>query len=442
MNETYRILAEGRTISNDTRTTGLNNNDLIIGPSGSGKTRGYVKPNILQCNESMIITDTKNCLKQELEGVLKKNGYQIVNVDFTDCAISDGYNPLDYIRFDTRRGCYKEQDILAVSACITPVENAKEPFWDLAARMVLESIIGYVMECLPDDEHTMNSVAALFMEIGNKTFERLFMELGEINRKSFAASRYRLYKNTAGAEKMYASIQGVLAEKLSPLTFQSTKELFEKKNRIHFERLGEEKTAVFLNISDTDRSLDRLADLFYTQAFQCLCAAADKNPQNRLAVPVRLILDDFAANTCIPDFDKIISIIRSREISVSIVLQSISQLEALYGHERALTILNNCDNCLYLGGQDVETARYISIKANKSINTILDMPLDSAWLFTRGLKPQLVKRYDVASHERYPVRPEWLTTVKKNPLGRMEAFGKLARENAEKRYSVSIGQAG
>ena len=163
---------------------------------------------------------------------------------------------------------------------------------------------------------------------------------------------------------------------------------------------------MFLTVSDTDRSMDGLANLFYTQALQSLCAAADKSPGHRLTVPVRFILDDFAANTCIPDFDKTVSVTRSREVSVSVILQSLSQLEALYGHAKALTILNNCDHFLYLGGQDVETATFVSKKANRPVSDILNMPLDSAWLFTRGTPPRQVRKFKLESHPRYRELPE------------------------------------
>lgn len=393
-NQTYRILAENQTMSNDTWQTGLNNNDLIIGPSGAGKTRGYVKPNILLGNESMIIADTKNTLIEEMKEPLRKMGYQVIHMDFMDILASYGYNPLDFIRYDKKRKCYMEQDIITVAAGLVPIENFKDPFWDQAARMYLESMIGYVLECLPKEEHTLTSVAVLYSEMGTGRFQRLIMELSELNPKSFAVERYNIIRYSQRAERMHASIQGILAEKLSVFTFAGTDALFQKKERIRFAELGRKKTAVFLNISDTDRSMDKLANLFYTQALQTLCDSADKDEKNhRLKVPVRFILDDFAANVCIPDFDRIISVIRSREISVSIILQSISQLESLYGHARAMTILNNCDNCLYLGGQDVETAKYISIKANKSANTILNMPLDEAWLFTRGREPQKVRKF-------------------------------------------------
>lgn len=217
----------------------------------------------------------------------------------------------------------------------------------------------------------------------------------------FAAMRYKFYMTCVHADRMYASIMGILAEKLSPLTFDGARALYQNPDKIDIYGLGQRKTAVFLNISDTDRSMDKLANLFYTQALHVLCRTADKSEGHRLPVPVRFLLDDFASNVCIPDFDKIVSVIRSREISVSLILQSISQLESLYGPARARTIINNCDHCLYLGSQDVDTARYIAVKANKNINTVLDMPVGEAWLFARGQAPRKVRRYDVERHALY-----------------------------------------
>lgn len=412
-NATYRILAEGQLMNNDTWATGINNNDLIIGPSGAGKTRGYVKPNILQCNESMIVADTKGSLIQEVGPVLKSHGYKVINIDFTDMLGSYGYNPLDYIRYDKGREKYVEQDIMTIAKSLVPLECRKEPFWDYAAEMYLSSMIGYVLECLPRQEHTLEYVAKLFAEMGAgqrgaiPNGVKLFQELGAQNPDSFAYRQFSMYSVTMGAERMHASILGILAEKLGPLTYDGPLAMYRKTDRVDFKALGREKTAVFLTISDTDRSSDRLVNLFYTQALQALCTSADRDyPNHRLPVPVRFILDDFATNTCIPDFDNIISVIRSREVYVSIIIQSISQLNALYGPEKAQTIINNCDNCLYLGGQDVETARYIGVKANRTADSILNMPLEDAYLFTRGKAPQKVRKYDIRHHKRYRELPE------------------------------------
>ena len=151
----------------------------------------------------------------------------------------------------------------------------------------------------------------------------------------------------------------------------------------------------------------RLANIFYTQALHTLCELADKSPGHRLKVPVRFYLDDFASNVVIPDFDRIISVIRSREISVSVIIQSLSQLESLYGQAKAVTILNNCDNMLCLGaGRDISTAKYISQQVNKPVSAVLNTPLSEAWLLTRGEAARKVRKYDLKQHSLYDRLPE------------------------------------
>ena len=413
MNNTTRILADGHVISNDTWATGLNNNDIIIGPSGAGKTRGIVKPNILQTamqgGESMIITDTKGQLCRDMASVIRQYGYQILELNLADCARSRcGYNPLEFIRYDWSTDSYNTQDIMSVATILTPLESY-DTFWDLYARQFLAAIIGYVLECLPRREHNLNTVVKLFRESGTKNFDSLFGELCEIAPDSFAATQYKMFRLSRGAEKMYSSTLGILAQKLSVFATDGVSKLATNPHKIRFRDIATKRIAVFLHISDTDRSMDRLATLFYAQALQVLCNYADRQPGGRLPVPVRFYLDDFAsaADCCIPDFDKIISVIRSREISTTVILQSLSQLEASYGHARALTILNNADHLLYLGGQDVETARYISTKADKSVSTILQMPLDCAYLFTRGARPEQVRKYRLENHPLYNETPEY-----------------------------------
>lgn len=401
-NTSFRILARDQNVNNNTWTTGLNNNDLIIGPSGAGKTRGYVLPNILQADESLVVTDTKGDLCAQTRVSLEKRGYVVQEINLADCIASPyGYNPLDYIRIENGR-CH-EQDVMTVAAALVPVGDLHDSYWELSARSVLACMIAYVMEYLPEREHTMTSVARLFREMGTGKFDQLMSELVEIDPECLAAVQYQMFHMVQKSDKTYASIQGILAEKLSTLTFSGPQFLLNHPQKISLPDIGERKTAVFLHVSDTDRSMDRLAALFYTQALQVLCSCADKREDRHLEVPVRFILDDFAsaADACIPGFDRITSVIRSREISVSVILQSLSQLESGYGHARAMTIVNNCDHLLYLGGQDVETARYIAAKANKSMTGVLQLPLDSAWLFARGEAPQRVQKYDLESHPLY-----------------------------------------
>ena len=158
---------------------------------------------------------------------------------------------------------------------------------------------------------------------------------------------------------------------------------------------------IFLSVSDSDRSQDVLINLFYTQALQYLMDAADRQPDSRLPIPVRFILDDFSTNTVIPDFDKIISVIRSREIYVSVVIQSLSQLEGLYSHAKAQTIINNCDHCLYLGGTDTRTAQYFAEKFNCQVSTVLNLPLDTLFIFERGSEPRKARKYELNQDEVY-----------------------------------------
>ena len=200
---------------------------------------------------------------------------------------------------------------------------------------------------------------------------------------------------------MDASIKGILAQHLDVVTYSGVKRMFCMEEQVDMGAFIRGKTALFLSVSDSDRSQDALINLFYTQALQYLMAAADRQPDSRLPIPVRFILDDFSTNTVIPDFDKIISVIRSREIYVSVIIQSLSQLEGLYDHAKAQTIINNCDHCLYLGGTDYQTAEYFSRKFNCQVSTVLNLPLDAMFIFERGREPQKARKYELDSDTVY-----------------------------------------
>lgn len=390
-NRSDRIFAAGIRVDNDTWVTGRNNNDLIIGPSGASKTTGYVLPNILNAEESMVVVDTKGNLYNKTADRLRQKGYQVLLLDFTNLQNSPmGYNPLDSVRRD-ESGEPNEQDIMAVSNAILPNETVgNDPFWSRISRLVLESAITYVLEYTSDT--TLTSVADLLAELTTGRLDRLFTEVGEMEPNSLCYRRYALWRNIRQAEKMTASVAGIVGEALAVLTSKGAEGVYNNPTQVKFYDLAERKTAVFLNVSDSDPSQYKLVNLFYTQTLHVLCDYADRCPGNRLPIPVRLYLDDFASNLVIPAFDKTISVIRSREISVSIILQSITQLYAMYGEDRAKTIIANCDHCLLLGCNDVDTARYFSVKANTSLHRILDMSLDSAWLFERGSKAREVTK--------------------------------------------------
>lgn len=396
--ERYRgnhILAKGVATCTDTWESGINNNVLIFGPSGAGKTRHYVKPNIASGHESMIISDTKGNLYRQLAPQLRERGYIVKNIDFTDLTAGCGYNPLDYIAFNGMTDCYSEKDILTLARCIVPDRLSNDPYWENAARQYLEVLLGYVLEALPQEEHNLQYVQKLLIMMGSTQLDAMMNELGQLKPNSTTALRYQAIRTMSRADRTDSCVRGILSTSLDPLCFDEALALYKKPDRINFSKLGQQKTAVFITISDTDRSMDALAGAFVTQALQNLCRSADKDyPDSCLPIPVRFYLDDFATNLVIPDFDKIISVIRSREIYVSIILQSVSQLDSLYGEARAKTILNNCDQMLYLGGQDLDTAKLISERSNRPVHSILSMPLNKAYLFIRGRTPLLTEKYE------------------------------------------------
>ncbi len=398
----YRILAQDCYMSNNTFLTGINNNDLIIGPSGAGKTRGYVKPNIMQANESMVVADTKGNLMEQMAPVLKKSGYIVLQIDFKTMNSTCRWNPLEYISFDEKYNCYSERDIAKLASSLIPAEDKEEPFWDHAAAQYLSLFIAYTMDFLPEKEHTLESVLTLFDEMDSGDFDFMMDDACRKYPKSTVTKYYKQIKSNRVADRTHACIKSFVSEHLHGVTYEPALEMYSHPYSFRFSDLGRTKIALFVNISDTDRSLDPLVSLFYTQALQDLCDYADFNCEDqRLPVPVRFILDDFATNITIPDFDKIISVIRSREIYVSVILQSISQLTSLYREARAYTIIDNCDNILYLGGQSIETAEYIATRVNVPVEEILDMPLNKAYLITRGQKARSVCKYDLRDHPRY-----------------------------------------
>ena len=406
----HRILAEGKYAANDTRETKLNNNDLIIGPTGSGKTRYYVKPNLLQANESVIVTDTKGSLRHEVGHALEALGYDVLDIDFAAMGGTCGYNPLDYVGADPQTGRVSQRDIMTIADALVPIENGTDPFWDLAAKSLLTCLIGYAMESsdtvggggpsLADVAELQAGIIPCKGGLGGPTPMKLEKFSAE-RPESLTALKWNSFKTSGAAGRMVASILGILSEKLDSFTYDSCIRMMTMERRLDFGGLGRKKTALFLTVSDTDRSADRLVNLFYSQAIHGLCSYADTQCGGSLPVPVRMYLDDFATNCVIPDFDNIVSVIRSRNLAVSIILQSLTQLRGIYGSARAATIGNCCDHWLYLGGQDLETSRVISTMANKAIETILYMPVDEALLFERGTTPAAVRRYDLASHERY-----------------------------------------
>ncbi len=386
-----RIIAKNIEISNDTKLTGLNNNDLIIGSSGSGKTGGYVIPNLQNITGSMIVSDTKGQLAKRFTKELKAKGYTVYTLDFVNPQASCGYNPLQEIRRH-KNGAYREQDILTLANTLMPVMDSRDPFWEKAAAGYIAFLIGYCLEALPEREQNMMSVCSLFRASLNNNgllpFERWVNE----NPDSYTAKKLPRIMYSVRADKMWASISEFVERALEPFDIEEARTIFASPKPFSPVILGKKKTVLFLNVSDTDSTYDKLVNVFYTQTLQRLCSEADASKDGRLAVPVRIIMDDFAASAKIPDFTKVISVIRSREISVSLILQSMAQLESMYTHSEAITIINNCDHLLYLGCQDMETAEFIGCRAFKTADSVLCLPRDKAILIRNGEKAVTVDK--------------------------------------------------
>lgn len=407
------ILAKDRTLSCDTRQTGLNNNALVIGPSGAGKTRNVLKPNLLQMNASYIVLDTKGTLCREVGPVLAAHGYRVQCLNFADLntvpALAPGiercgYNPLRHIRRKAD-GRPNQQDILSVAKAICPIEDNNQPFWDHAAANLLSCLIAYVTEQLPADEQTISSVIKLIEHLQDGATGRLFDDLITTDPQSYALSLWRRYAITQNAERMHASIVGILAEKVMCLGFDGAAQLYRECHQVDFASMGHTPCALFVTVSDIDRNLDHLTGLFISQAFMGLIREADRQPDGSLPVPVRFMLDDFA-NLQIPQIDNVLSIIRSRNIWATLLLQSTNQLDALYGEARARSIMGNCDTHLVLAFQDPESARVFSDRADALPSTLMATPIDRSWLFVRGRTPEQVERFRLEDHPLYGELPE------------------------------------
>lgn len=394
------ILTSGRTESMDSWATGLNNNVLVLGCSGSGKTRNFLKPNLLQCQGSYVVLDSKGRLFHEMAPYLRAHGYVVDCLDFTTMEGTIGYDPLHHVRW--RRGRPLAQDIIAIASSLFPRdEMGDDPFWASAAANYVASYIAYVFEALPDREWNMASVVSVYGQACEGNVERLFCDLRRQDPESYAVSLFRRARSTARAEKMHSSIMGIIAANLMPLTFDGALASFRKPEQIDFCDLGRERRVLFVTMDDMDRSLAPLTSLFVRQAFSSLCDFADASCEGgRLPVPVRFLLDDFA-NLTLPGFDDVLSVIRSREISCTVVCQTVSQLEARYGEAQANSIIGNCDRHLVLGFQDERTARYFALRANKTPATLLETPAGKWWLFERGRRGACEPAYELERHPGY-----------------------------------------
>lgn len=366
--------------------TRLNNNVLVVGGSGTGKTRNIVTPNIYQAVGSYIISDPKGKLYKEYASYLRRKNYQIIHIDFTHPERGECYNPLEFLK--------STQDILKISAVLVnekiSVGTRADPFWDAMSIIMISALIAYMLET---DYKPFNFSGILKLiregerddcESKVSLLSERFDELKNQNPDSWACRQFD-YANQA-PYKTYDCIRATLAAKFAKLDTVELQQMMSD-NDVDFTTIAKEKTAVFVTVSDTDRTMDVLANIFFTQAMQMLCDYADNECRdNLLPIPIRFILDDFATNCRIDEFPRMISTIRSRGISAMLMVQSEAQLKQGYADDDK-TIISNCDTYVYLGGNDIETAYRISLRCNKNLKQVLYMPVGNCWVFRRGAQP-------------------------------------------------------
>ena len=414
-----------------------NKNVLVVGGSGSGKTRFWLKPNLLQCHSSYVVTDPKGSIVVECGNALLKNGYKLKILNTINFKKSMHYNPFAYV--------HSEKDILKLVT--TLMTNTKgegsggDPFWEKSERLLLTALIAYLhyeapveeqnfatllemlntMQVLEDDEEYQNPVDLLFEELAKK------------KPNSFAGRQYKLYKLAAG--KTAKSILISCGARLAPFDIQELRDLT-MYDELQLDTLGDKKTALFLIMSDTDSTFNFLISMVYTQLFNLLCDKADDVYGGKLPIHVRCLIDECANIGQIPNLEKLVATIRSREISACLVLQARSQLKAIY-KDNADTIIGNMDSQIFLGGSEPTTLKNLSEMLGKetidSFNTsdtrgnspsygtsfqklghellsrdelaVLDG--GKCILQLRGVRPFLSDKYDLTQHPNYKLTSDY-----------------------------------
>ena len=414
-----------------------NKNVLVVGGSGSGKTRFWLKPNLLQCHSSYVVTDPKGSIVVECGNALLKNGYKVRILNTINFSKSMHYNPFAYV--------HSEKDILKLVT--TLMTNTKgegsggDPFWEKSERLLLTALIAYLhyeapveeqnfatllemlntMQVLEDDEEYQNPVDLLFEELAKK------------KPNSFAGRQYKLYKLAAG--KTAKSILISCGARLAPFDIQELRDLT-MYDELQLDTLGDKKTALFLIMSDTDSTFNFLISMVYTQLFNLLCDKADDVYGGKLPIHVRCLIDECANIGQIPNLEKLVATIRSREISACLVLQARSQLKAIY-KDNADTIVGNMDSQIFLGGSEPTTLKDLSemlgketIDAFNTSDTRGNSPsygttfqkmghellsrdelavLDGGKciLQLRGVRPFLSDKYDLTQHPNYKLTSDY-----------------------------------
>ena len=411
--------------------TARNKNVLIVGGSGSGKTRFFIKPNLMQLHSSYVVTDPKGQLVLETGRLLERAGYKISVLNTINFKKSMHYNPFSYI--------HSEKDILKLVTCLiantTGSGQKGDEFWTNAEKLLYMALIGYIHYEAPEEEQNFGTMLEMLnsMEVreDDEEFKNpvdcLFDELKAKDPEHFAARQYAKYKLAAG--KTAKSILVSCGARLAPFDIAELRDVTAY-DELALDTLGDRKTALFLIMSDTDSTFNFLISMVYTQLFNLLCEKADDVYGGRLPVHVRCLIDECANIGQIPNLEKLMATIRSREISACLVLQAQSQLKALY-KDNADTIIGNCDSRLFLGGSEPSTLKELSQSLGKetidtyntgesrgretshslnyqklgrelmSVDDLATLDGGKCILQIRGLRPFLSDKYDITKHPNY-----------------------------------------
>ena len=424
-----KLMTQNVSIGLNAKKHRRNLNTLVCGGSGAGKTRFYCKPNLMQANTSFVVLDPKGEIVRDVGKLLETKGYEIKVLDLISMEKSHCYNPFVYLRNDNDI----QRLVTNLFKSTTPKgSQSNDPFWDTAASMLLLALVFYLHYEAPEDEQNFAMVMEMLRagaiedeeEPRPSPLDNLFSELEYENPEHIALKYYHSYHS--GSAKTLKSIQITLAARLEKFNLESLASLTST-DELELETLGEKKTALFALIPDNDTSFNFLVSILYTQLFQQLFYSADHIHGGSLPIPVNFLMDEFANVSLPDDFDKILSVMRSRSVSVSIILQNLAQLKALF-EKQWESIVGNCDEFLYLGGNEQSTHKYVSEllgKATIDTNTYgkssgrsgnystnyqisgreLLTPdevrlLDNQYaiLFIRGERPVLDFKYDILKH--------------------------------------------
>ena len=443
--------------------TARNKNVLIVGGSGSGKTRFFVKPSIMQLHSSYVVTDPKGQLVLETGRLLERAGYKISVLNTINFKKSMHYNPFSYI--------HSEKDILKLVTCLiantTGSGQKGDEFWTNAEKLLYMALIGYIHYAAPEEEQNFGTMLEMLnsMEVreDDEEFKNpvdcLFDELKAKDPEHFAVRQYAKYKLAAG--KTAKSILVSCGARLAPFDIAELREVTSR-DELALDTLGDRKTALFLIMSDTDSTFNFLISMVYTQLFNLLCEKADDVYGGRLPVHVRCLIDECANIGQIPNLEKLMATIRSREISACLVLQAQSQLKALY-KDNADTIIGNCDSRLFLGGSEPSTLKELSQSLGRetidtyntgesrgretshslnyqklgrelmSVDDLATLDGGKCILQVRGLRPFLSDKYDITKHPNY----KYLSDAdKRNTFDVEKYMSRRLKLKADEEYDV------